>query len=50
MIGVTQPRRVAALAVARRVAEEMNVPYGGKGAKLRIRCGMMPGLWERILR
>ena len=34
MIGVTQPRRVAALAVARRVAEEMNVPYGGKGGKV----------------
>jgi ATP-dependent helicase HrpA len=29
MIGCTQPRRIAARAVARRVAEELNVPLGG---------------------
>ena len=28
IIGVTQPRRVAAVSVARRVAEEMNIPFG----------------------
>ncbi len=35
-IGCTQPRRVAALSVARRIAEELNVPYGGPvGSKIR---------------
>ena len=34
MIGITQPRRVAALSVAKRVAEEMNVPYGGPHSKV----------------
>ena len=29
MIGCTQPRRIAARAVARRVAEELQVPLGG---------------------
>src|SRR5690606_13250565 len=29
MIGCTQPRRIAARAVARRVAEELKVPLGG---------------------
>lgn len=28
-IGVTQPRRVAAVSTAQRVAEELNVPFGG---------------------
>ena len=31
MIGCTQPRRIAARAVARRVAEELQVPMGGAG-------------------
>ena len=30
MIGCTQPRRVAAVSVAKRVSEEMKVPLGGK--------------------
>ena len=34
MIGITQPRRVAALSVAKRVAEEMNLPYGGPQSKV----------------
>jgi ATP-dependent RNA helicase DHX37/DHR1 len=28
-VGVTQPRRVAAVSTAKRVAEELNVPFGG---------------------
>jgi ATP-dependent helicase HrpA len=32
MIGCTQPRRIAARAVAKRVAEELNTPLGGVGA------------------
>ena len=28
-IGCTQPRRVAAMSISKRVAEEMNVPWGG---------------------
>ena len=36
MIACTQPRRVAALSVAQRVAEELKVPYGREvGAKIR---------------
>ncbi|MFP4203925.1 MAG: ATP-dependent RNA helicase HrpA [Opitutales bacterium] len=36
LIGCTQPRRVAALSVANRIAEELKVPYGGPvGAKIR---------------
>eukprot|EP00941_MAST-03F_sp_MAST-3F-sp1_P001310 g1310.t1 len=31
MIGVTQPRRVAAMSMARRVAEELNTPVGRNG-------------------
>jgi ATP-dependent RNA helicase DHX37/DHR1 len=31
MIGVTQPRRVAAIAMAERVAEELNVECGKEG-------------------
>lgn len=35
-IGCTQPRRVAALSVAQRIAEELQVPYGGPvGSKIR---------------
>ncbi len=35
-IGCTQPRRVAALSISRRVAEELNVPWGQEvGAKIR---------------
>jgi ATP-dependent helicase HrpA len=35
-IGVTQPRRLAATGMARRVAEEMNTPYGkGVGCQVR---------------
>ena len=35
-IGCTQPRRVAALSVAQRIAEELKVPYGGPvGSKIR---------------
>lgn len=35
-IGCTQPRRVAALSVAQRIAEELQVTYGGEvGAKIR---------------
>ncbi|MFP4259895.1 MAG: ATP-dependent RNA helicase HrpA [Opitutales bacterium] len=35
-IGCTQPRRVAALSVAQRIAEELNVSYGGPvGSKIR---------------
>jgi pre-mRNA-splicing factor ATP-dependent RNA helicase DHX38/PRP16 len=30
MVACTQPRRVAAMSVAKRVSEEMNVPLGGK--------------------
>lgn len=30
LVGITQPRRIAAISVARRVAEEMNVKLGGK--------------------
>ena len=36
MIGCTQPRRVAALSISRRIAEEMNVAWGGEvGCKIR---------------
>ncbi len=36
MIGCTQPRRVAALSVSRRIAEELGVPWGREvGAKIR---------------
>ena len=36
LIGCTQPRRVAALSVARRIAEELNVNYGREvGSKIR---------------
>ena len=36
VIACTQPRRVAALSVSRRVAEELNVPWGGPvGCKIR---------------
>ncbi|MES2470356.1 MAG: ATP-dependent RNA helicase HrpA [Verrucomicrobiota bacterium] len=35
-IGCTQPRRVAAMSISKRVAEEMNVPWGGVvGCKMR---------------
>jgi ATP-dependent helicase HrpA len=35
-IGCTQPRRVAALAISRRIAEELNVRWGGEvGCKIR---------------
>ncbi|MGF1450176.1 MAG: ATP-dependent RNA helicase HrpA [Opitutales bacterium] len=35
-IGCTQPRRVAALSISRRVADELNVPWGQEvGAKIR---------------
>ncbi len=35
-IGCTQPRRVAALSVAQRIADELKVPYGGfVGSKIR---------------
>jgi ATP-dependent helicase HrpA len=35
-IGCTQPRRVAAMSVSKRVAEELNVPWGGAvGCKMR---------------
>jgi HrpA-like RNA helicase len=30
MIGVTSPRRVAAISTAKRVAHEMNVPFGAE--------------------
>ncbi|RHY92854.1 hypothetical protein DYB35_011990, partial [Aphanomyces astaci] len=32
MIGVTQPRRVAAVSTAQRVATELNVPFGKRGS------------------
>ena len=32
MIGVTQPRRIAAISVATRVSEEMSCQLGGEGA------------------
>ena len=32
MIGVTQPRRVAAVSTAKRVATELNVDFGKSGA------------------
>ena len=36
LIGCTQPRRVAALSVAERIAEELKVPLGREvGAKIR---------------
>ena len=36
VIGCTQPRRVAAMSVSRRVAEELNVPWGREvGCKMR---------------
>ena len=36
IIGCTQPRRVAALSISRRVAQEMNVPWGQEvGCKIR---------------
>lgn len=36
LLGCTQPRRVAALSVAQRIAEELGVPYGHEvGAKIR---------------
>lgn len=30
MVGITQPRRIAALTIAKRVAEECDVPLGQK--------------------
>ena len=39
LIGVTQPRRVAAISTAHRVAEELATPVGGTvGYQARIRC------------
>src|SRR6185295_12306466 len=36
LIGVTQPRRVAALSIARRLAQELDVQYGREvGSKIR---------------
>ena len=35
MIGCTQPRRVAAMSVAKRVSEEMNVELGKEVCRLR---------------
>ena len=39
MVGVTQPRRVAAVSVARRVAQEMGVALGAE-----VRAAMRLGL------
>lgn len=44
LIGVTQPRRIAAVSVAKRVAEELKQPLGGSWA---IRCGSMKKLRRR---
>lgn len=42
-IGCTQPRRVAALSISRRVAEELNVPWGCEvGCKMRFADDTVP--------
>src|SRR5438552_8305970 len=42
-IGCTQPRRVAALSISRRVAEELGVPWGREvGCKVRFADHTMP--------
>ena len=41
-IGVTQPRRVAALSIAQRIAEELKVSYGRDvGSKIRFRIAVL---------
>lgn len=49
-IGVTQPRRVAALSIARRIAEELGANYGRDvGAKIRFRDQTAPETCIKVL-
>jgi ATP-dependent helicase HrpA len=49
-IGVTQPRRVAALSIARRIAEELGVTYGRTiGSKIRFRDQTAPETCIKVM-
>ena len=49
-IAVTQPRRVAALSIAQRVAEELKVPYGRDvGCKIRFRDQTAPETCIKVM-
>ena len=49
-IGVTQPRRVAALSIARRIAEELDVTYGRDvGSKIRFRDKTAPETTIKVM-
>ena len=49
-IGVTQPRRVAALSIARRIAEELDVTYGRDiGSKIRFRDQTAPETCIKVM-
>ncbi|MEE3259953.1 MAG: ATP-dependent RNA helicase HrpA [Candidatus Latescibacterota bacterium] len=49
-IGITQPRRVAALSIARRIAEELEVSYGRDvGCKIRFRDQTAPETCIKVM-
>ena len=49
-LGVTQPRRVAALSIARRIAEELDVTYGRDvGSKIRFRDKTAPETFIKVM-
>lgn len=49
-IGCTQPRRVAALSISRRIAEELNVPWGqGVGSKIRFSDQTSPESYIKVM-
>ncbi len=49
-IGCTQPRRVAALSISQRIAEELNVAWGrGVGCKIRFDDRSSPETWVKLM-
>ncbi len=49
-IGCTQPRRVAALSISRRIAEELNVPWGREvGCKIRFEDHSNPATYIKLM-
>ena len=49
-IGCTQPRRVAALSISRRIAEELGVTYGLEvGCKIRFSDRTSPRTWIKVM-
>jgi ATP-dependent RNA helicase HrpA len=50
MIGCTQPRRIAALSISRRIAEELNVSWGGEvGCKIRFDDRSSPNTYIKLM-